>query len=879
VADVDDGFAAFYAERLWLLLPAVYRTADTDSFDSPGPLRELVNRIGAQVAVVRRSMDRMWDDQSIETCDDWVIPYLGDLLGTNLVSNLDARSQRLDVAKTIHYRRRKGTPELLEELAHDVTGWTAHVVEGFRQLGRTRHGLDPAVGPDAFPQASPADVAQLLRIEGLTGLLTGTPAGGLADLRSAHGAALAGTAFGESFRTADFRAGRGAVGHAGIGQVLVFLWRLASFPVRAGTPVAVAGCPGQYVFDPTGRQVPLFLPAPPAPADFAEAWTPDREWQVPGPLTSSLEAALTAGPAAVPPSPPYPDTDVPPRYALSEGWSPTAVWPELGRFAADSSDPSSSPPGPLTVDYQYGFSSLIGAGPYDRGQLGSRPDTAGEETVVSGGHGLDAALVAAGPTGTVTIGDSLTSPTLADVGSTAAPIASLLVRAGPAERPVLRPPPGTAGPGEWVLTGSPGAQLVLDGLTVSGCDIVLRGAFDTVWLTACTVDPGTARPADPDPASSSPPGSPPAGSASAGSGPPLAPAADGTLLAPCRIFVEADPAAPAGQPGGIGQLLVDHCILGPVRTRLGGSVQTLTVTDSIVQGLRATTGPAFAAADIFDPALLARGLAAGDAAPGQPVDPLSAALLAAMPEADAAAILAYAAARPGSGSPPAPAAAGGASAAWFPLGGLNALVGSAVSLYQPELFGAVSLSPAVLALVKLAQTGTLAPDRLAALNRALLEEAFPVALAVAALAVADAAVQLTRVTVLGRTAVHRLSASDSVLAGFASADDVQDGCVRFSAYPDGSAVPRQYQAATIEPGTPIFTSVSYGQPGYAQLTETADAAITGGAAGASIASGAENGSEMGAFCADLNPVREQGLLTKYAEYLPLGLTPVIIHVT
>jgi hypothetical protein len=133
--------------------------------------------------------------------------------------------------------------------------------------------------------------------------------------------------------------------------------------------------------------------------------------------------------------------------------------------------------------------------------------------------------------------------------------------------------------------------------------------------------------------------------------------------------------------------------------------------------------------------------------------------------------------------------------------------------------------------------------------------------------------------VLGRTAVHRLSASDSVLAGFTSAGDVQDGCVRFSAYPDGSAVPRQYRAATIEPGTPIFTSVSYGQPGYAQLTETADAAITGGAAGASIASGAENGSEMGAFCADLNPVREQGLLTKYAEYLPLGLTPVIVHVT
>ena len=85
---------------------------------------------------------------------------------------------------------------------------------------------------------------------------------------------------------------------------------------------------------------------------------------------------------------------------------------------------------------------------------------------------------------------------------------------------------------------------------------------------------------------------------------------------------------------------------------------------------------------------------------------------------------------------------------------------------------------------------------------------------------------------------------------------------------------------TIAPGAPIFTSDRYGQPGTRQLLETADAAITGGAAGAaSITSGAENGSEMGAFSADLNPIKEQGLLIKYAEYMPLGLTPVIVHVT
>jgi hypothetical protein len=831
LADVDDGCDSYYAERLWQLLPAVYRTADTDG--TAGPLRELLNRIGAQVAVVRRSMDRLWADQSIETCDDWVIPYLGDLLGTSLVANLDARAQRLDVAKTIHYRRRKGTVAIAEELALDVTGWTAHAVEGFRRLGRTRHGLDPAVGPAAYPQASAADVARLLRVEGLAGLLTSGLAGGFADLRAAHGAALAGTPFGESFHTADMRAGRGAVGHFGLAKLLVFVWRLISFPVVAGTPVAVAGCPGQYVFDPTGRQVPLFLPAPPARDDFGASWVPAREWQVPGPLTNSLEAAVNGRETAGTAGRAYP-ADVPPRYRLSPGWQLTSVWPEIGRFAAAED----SPAGPLTVGYQYGFPSLIGAGPYDRDLCGERPAAVAPETAVSGGTVLPALPAA----GTVTILDSLTYQSLVNAGSTADPVVSLVVRAGPGMRPVLRPPPGPpgqAGPGQWTFTGGAGARLVLDGLTVSGCDIVLRGTFDTVRLTACTVDPGTARSEAEEPGS-----------------PPLATAADGVPLAPCRIFIEADPDAPASAQ--IGQLLVDHCILGPVRTRSGGSVGTLIITDSIVQGLPAASGTAFTQADIFDPGLLARGLAAGRS---RPADPVSAALLDAMSPAGAAAVLVFAdRGRPG---------------AAFPLDGLNALVGGP-SLYHADRFTAVSLSAGVLALAAQAETGTIEPDRLPTLNRSLIEESFPVALGVAALAVADAAVQLTRVTVLGRIAAHRLSASDSILAGFAAVDDAQDGCVRFSAYVGGSAIPRQYACAVIAPGAPVFTSESYGRPGFAQLTEAADAAITGGA---SIVSGAESGSEMGAFCADLNPIRERGLLAKYAEYMPLGLEPVIVHVT
>ena len=153
---MNDGYDGYYADRLWQRLPfGVPRSRQRPSRES-GPLGELIARIGAQIAVVRRSIDRLWANQSIETCDDWVIPYLGDLLATELV-NEDPRGQRLEVAKTIHYRRRKGTLAVLEEIGRDVTGWQAHVVEAFRRLGRTRHALDPVARAGGTAETSSAD--------------------------------------------------------------------------------------------------------------------------------------------------------------------------------------------------------------------------------------------------------------------------------------------------------------------------------------------------------------------------------------------------------------------------------------------------------------------------------------------------------------------------------------------------------------------------------------------------------------------------------------------------------------------------------------------------------------------------------------------------
>lgn len=852
---IGDGYEGYYAARLWTALPGVYRAQDTPGAASTaaGPLRELVDRIGAQMAVVRRSIDRLWADQSIETCSDWVIPYIGALLGTNLVNAQDTSGQRLDVAKTIHYRRRKGTVQVLEELATDVTGWDAVVVEGFRRMARTRHGLDPAVGAAAFPTVAADDVPAFLATEGLVGTLTGTPAGGTLDLRDAHGASLVGSAFDEAFHFADVRAGQGVVGHFTVPKLLVFLWRLQSYPVPAGTPVARTGCPAPtYTFDPTGRSVPLFLPpAPPAvsdpdQADFvsggSDTWAPASEWQVPGPLTNSLLTSMQARGVAT--------TGI---YAVTSAGAPadvTSVAPEVGQFTLASSEDTAAP----TVQYCYGFSAAIGAGTYSRPTSGS-PVTPVSPTVSGGGPGLGSTLAAAPATGTVVVGDSLTYDQVADVGSTADPVVNLVVTAADETRPVVRP---SAGGTEWVFTGGGQAELVLSGLLVSGVDIVLRGSFASVTITNCTFDPG---------ATAEPP-------AAAGQSP-VATAADGRALTPVTVWVEADPAQPPGQGGAVATLTVTDSIVGPIRTRYDGAVQQASVTSSVVQAIPTTNTSTYTAGDVYDPVLLAQGLTS--------TDPLAAALLAKMSAAD-----------PTVAATLQTLATEGLAAAEGPLpdgvlSGLNALVADAalVDATTVALFeAAVTLGPSTAALlatvaadVTAGRSSSLSAADQATLNRALVDATFPVALGLSTLALAGTAVTLTEVTAIGPLYAHQLSLSDSVVTGVIAVDDVQQGCVRFSAVVTGSQVPRQYESVLLEEDAPLFVSTAYGQPGYAQLLDSADQAVLSGSQGTSVSTGADNGSEMGAFNSLLNPVKEQALGIKYGEYMPLGLTPVLVHVT
>ena len=91
--------------------------------------------------MLEEDIEQLYDDQFIETCAPWVAPYIGDLIGYRTLYGLTDKigSPRAEVADTIAFRRRKGTASMLEQLARDVTGWDARVVEYFRLLATTQY--------------------------------------------------------------------------------------------------------------------------------------------------------------------------------------------------------------------------------------------------------------------------------------------------------------------------------------------------------------------------------------------------------------------------------------------------------------------------------------------------------------------------------------------------------------------------------------------------------------------------------------------------------------------------------------------------------------------------------------------------------------------
>ncbi len=448
------------AAALYRLLPAVQRIRDEAE---GGPLKELLAVLAEQIAVVEENLEQLYDDQFIETCAEWVVPYIGDLIGYRPLYAVVPKmlSQRAEVAHTIALRRRKGTATVLEQLARDVTDWNARAVEFFQLLATTQYMNHRRPGNHYAP-----------------------------ELRRGESLERIGTAFDTVAHTVDVRRIESGRGRYNIQNIGLFLWRLDAFRLRHSPAFGVDA--ERFMFSPLGHDMPLFT----RPQTEDEITHLAGPLNVPEPISRRVLRAYTdlyygenlsllveaEGVDTTPGNVQVCD--------LSDdgpGWNhlplnSVSIDPLLGRIAF----PAGSAPGNVRVMFHYGFSMAMGGGEYER-QESFAIDTPPDQTVVQG-QSVHNALNAVVAGGVVQIDDSgryEETPAIA-----IDPDAAVELRAGNERRPTL-----VLG-GDFEIRLAVNSAFTLNGLLLTGGTLRVPALPGTgprlLRLRHCTLVPGLA---------------------------------------------------------------------------------------------------------------------------------------------------------------------------------------------------------------------------------------------------------------------------------------------------------------------------------------------------------------------------------------------------
>ncbi len=361
-------------DRLYDLLPAAIRARDADVGE---PLRALMAVLAGEIEAIEADIETMWDDWFVETCEPWLVPYLGEALGVRGLRDVDAHgfSLRGHVANALDRRRRKGTIAATEQLARDVTGYPARAVEMFSLTASTPH-------------------VNHVRATGGGGTVPGT-----VDVRRPADMQLVAGPFDPFAHTPDVRPMADGVVRHNLPNVEVFLWRLRSYELSDVTARVDPGDDQWYRFEALGRDRPIFtlpvgeqsivtLAGPehvprPMPRLELASFGPDADW----PIAVRTEVTTVGGTVV---------TELTPQVcnladvggALPTRSPSTAdvvlVDPENGRLVVHADVVIGPDPVEVVVDLVHGWPGDVGAGPYDRNDRADRDERlglAGAQTV------------------------------------------------------------------------------------------------------------------------------------------------------------------------------------------------------------------------------------------------------------------------------------------------------------------------------------------------------------------------------------------------------------------------------------------------------------------------------------------------------------------
>ncbi len=437
---------------LFDLLPAIHRIRDAEQ---SGALRELLDVAAEQLAVLEEDLEQLYDDQFIETCADWVVPYIGDLIGYRSLHHKapSLGTPRAEVANTIGYRRRKGTAAMLEQLARDVTNWPARVVEFFQLLATTQY-----MNHVRLHNALTPDMRRWDKLESLDG------------------------PFDTLAHSADTRRIATGEGRHNIPNIGIFLWRLGAYRL-SGSP-AVDEDAQRFFFSPLGNNTPLFTRPETEPTithlaghlNVPEPISRRRMFEFIEDYYGDGKSVSIQGVAA----------DRVRVCNLSDdggGWAHTpppagkvAIDPVLGRIAFG--DAQATPP---LVTFHHGFSADMGDGEYDRAATFDLPAEP-VQTVTSPALIQDAI-------------DTRVSGRAIEISDSGRYEETLSLNVSHGERFELRAADGHRPTivlgGELVISGGDEqAEVTLSGLLIVGARIRVTATLGRLTLKHCTLVPG-----------------------------------------------------------------------------------------------------------------------------------------------------------------------------------------------------------------------------------------------------------------------------------------------------------------------------------------------------------------------------------------------------
>ncbi|MDD1780479.1 hypothetical protein LRP49_04620 [Enterovibrio sp. ZSDZ35] len=423
-------------ESLYQLLPEIYRRRDEEQ---GFPLKALMEILAEQAGIVKHDIDRLYDNQFIETCDEWAAPYLGELVGYRHGPEIPGVSQRAAAANQIRLTRKRGVALALEQLATDTTRWPARVVEFFQLLARPEHLA--AIRPENHYTL---------------------------DVRDSTKCDAIGSAFDSaSYSMATGRISQGEGRHH-FRHVGIFLWRLGQY--RQSILPAYRFAARRYLFNPLGCNTPLFNQPIPEPninhlaneenlpvALKRNAIAGDRlSVFYPHAFTLVIDGILLT------------DDQIQICNLSDAGadWahspvSLVSVDPELGRISLPASLPE---PESLEVTYHYGACADIGGGAYSRSEGFIVSHVAVQS--IGDGDSIQVALDLLVTGGIAEIGVShrfAESPNVAvDTDQT------LSLRAADGHRAFI-----DLEGDEMILEGGPESEIVLDGLVITNGRVIV----------------------------------------------------------------------------------------------------------------------------------------------------------------------------------------------------------------------------------------------------------------------------------------------------------------------------------------------------------------------------------------------------------------------